>query len=326
MNILFFLLLLISNSYAILEYDRAILETQKNNWPQAEQMLTQVIIENPEQPEALYDLGVASYKNNNFENALNYFNKAATHPKAKTTLKEQAYFNAGNAHVQLKQLQQAINAYDSVLALKSDHQQALHNKEMVKKMMEQNNKDQNNENQDKKDKDTQNEENKDSSDNESDQDKQNKQKNSVDQNKDNSSDQNQQNAQNKNDQDKPQHQDQQKKDQQQDNKDKKPSEQPNSEQQNESGSEQKKSGNNDEQKKSSAQKSQPQETGEPADAKSARSEGSEDASRRMANKQLSAGLARVLEDREKKDAELNKKMTKALVANQGGGKNDYNCW
>lgn len=282
---------------AIFDYDRAIVQSQKNNWPQAEQMLTQVIIENPDKPDALYDLGVAAYRNNNFETALNYFNKAANHPHAQAILQEQAHFNAGNAHEQLKQLHEAIAAYDRVLALKTDHQQALHNKEVVKKMLEQNKQDQ--ENQDNKEQDKNQNQNQDKENNDQKQQQQNKD------NKNQSDKQDQQDDQNSN-------QKKQNKSQDSKNQNSEQSENQANKKDNKQSEPQKQSGGPQDKDKQSAGNTnqlaeQKKESPNPA-------------------QQLSAGLARALEEREKQDAQLNKKMTKALVANQAGGKHDYNCW
>lgn len=309
-SILFFLPL---SCFAILDYDRAILQTQKNNWPAAQELLTNVVIENPDQVDTLYDLGVAAYKNNNFDTALTYFNKAANHPRANAALQQQAHFNAGNTHVQLKQLQQAIDAYDKVLALKPDHEQALHNKEVVKKMMEEPNKDQQ-QNKDDQDKQEQ---------------KENDEKQKQDQNtKDNQDNKEQNQKQNKqeqkNENQNSEEQDKNKQNQQQQNQNSQESEKQRSDQSNKDGDKQDSADANQPSPKSSGGQEakadkQQEETG-------AGSQPAQVQNKNQPEQKLSAGLARVLEDREKKDAQLNKKMTKALVANQGGGKHDYNCW
>ncbi|GMU19742.1 MAG: hypothetical protein AMXMBFR12_09340 [Candidatus Babeliales bacterium] len=307
------------------------MQSQKNNWPQAEQLLTQVIIENPDKPDALYDLGVVAYKNNNFDTALNYFNKAASHPMANSMLQQQAHFNAGNAHVQLKQLQEAIDAYDNVLALKPDHKEALHNKEMVKKMMEENKQEQKKDNQNKnEEQNDQTPDNKeDSSDDQKEQDSQNKQnqdKKSTDDNQPSPKGSGGQESMADKQQNKKQNQDKKEKKSgsEYDQKDQKP-DQSNADKSNESEPEKQKKSGEQENQQSSKEKKGTQDPVQSADANQSSSIGSS-SQKPLTDKKLSAGLARALEEREKKDAQLNKKMTKALVANQGGGKNDYNCW
>jgi Ca-activated chloride channel family protein len=312
MKTLYSFLLIASLSHALFDYERAILQTQKNNWPAAQELLTQVIVENPERPDALYDMGVASYKNNNFDAALSYFNKAAHHAQANSALQQQADFNAGNTHVQLKKLHEAIDAYDRVLALKPDHTQALHNKEVVKKMLEQQkqeqqqDKDQNKEDQqkDQDNQDKQNEDNNQSSDAKAKEDRDQKQ---------NKDDQNQKDQQGKKNEEK-------KKDQK--NSDQSDADKSNKKK-NESGTDQTEKGQSEQQKSQNQGAAQDNADKSPKDGANPQQATQDEGAN---TQKLSAGLARVLEDREKKDAQLNKKMTKALVANQGGSKNDYNCW
>ena len=321
--ILFFLAFT-SSCLALFDYERAIIQTQKNNWPAAQDLLTTVIVENPERPDVLYDLGVASYKNNNFDAALSYFNKAAHHAQANLPLQQQAHFNAGNAHVQLKQLHEAIEAYDRVLAQQPDHKQALHNKEVVKKMLEQSADDksmadkQKQEQQDKNQEENK-EQDKDSSDDKSKEDKQDKNdKNQKDQQSAHDKSMADRDKQQKNKEDS-KNQDQNKKVQDK-NKDQSNADK-SQEQKDESGSEQK--------KQSCGQQDKDQSAGAKAQAdkqNGATTQADQKPGQENPEQKLSAGLARVLDDREKKDAQLNKKMTKALVANQGGSKNDYNCW
>lgn len=321
----FFLTLCTFSIHAIFEYDRAILEAQKSDYKKSQELLTHIIINQPEKADALYDLGVSAYKNKEFQTALSYFNKASNNLLASDVLKEQAHFNAGNTHVQLKQLKEAIAAYDRVLEKNPTHEKALHNKEVVKKMLEQEQQKQNQQdkNQDKNkqsaddksqaDKDKKNpQENKDKNNDQKDQDN-----NQEQENKNSDQDQNKQSAdaKAKADRDQEENHDQNNQNQKEQNKQKN---QPSNQEQ------QKPQHKNQSEKKETDQ----QESADVKDEKqsSAHSEGIEDASQRMADKQLPTGLARLLNEREKKDAQLNKQLTKALVANQGGGKNDYNCW
>lgn len=313
MKKIFFLLLISSFAYAFFDYECAILQAQKNNWPAAQELLTNVIVENPERPDALYDLGVASYKNNKFDAALSYFNKAAGNKDASSALQQQANFNAGNAHVQLKQLHEAIDVYDRVLAQKPDHQQALHNKEVVKKMLEQ--------------------QKQESADNKSMADKDKEKENPKDQNtqQQNKDDKNQKDPEDKQQKDKQdsKNQDQQNKKDQDKNKDQNKSDPSSADKSNEQSADakamaDKKDESGTEQKKQSGEQQKDNKQKQEENAASAQAD--QKSGQEKPEQQLSAGLARALEDREKKDAQLNKKLTKALVANQGGSKNDYNCW
>jgi Ca-activated chloride channel homolog len=121
---------------------------------------------------------------------------------------EDAYYNEGNALAHMHQYQQAINAYNQVLATNPNHQDALYNRKIVEELLKKQKQDQDKQNQDKQNQDKQN------------QDKQNQDKQDQDKQDQDKQDQNKQ------DQDK---QDQDKQDQDKQNQDK--SNQNNSEQQ-----------------------------------------------------------------------------------------------
>ena len=125
----------------------------KRNWPEATARLKRVLADQPDRADILYDSGISAYKNSEFDKALAYFNKAGNDTKASQELHEQTYFNAGNTHVKLKQLHEAIESYDKVLALNPDHEKAKHNKEIVKKMLEQQKKQQEQDKKDEQEKD-----------------------------------------------------------------------------------------------------------------------------------------------------------------------------
>lgn len=296
-----------SSCYAVFEYDRAIMSAQKNDFKKSQELLTNIIIDQPEKADALYDLAVSAYKSNEFQSALSYFNKAAGIQNASASLIEQADFNAGNAHVQLKQLHEAIAAYDRVLEKNPQHEKALHNKEVVKKMLEQEkqnqdqkNKDKNEQNEQQDNKDEQNKDQKDNQ-NKQDQNKEDEQKNQPNKQEQDNKNSDQNDEQKKQEQEKNQNQQNQKLDKKENRSEQQQKQDKNKPEEKETDAAQQTNAGNQDQHKESA------------DAKA------------KADKQLPAGLARLLNEREKKDAQLNKQMTKALVANQGG-RNDYNCW
>ena len=289
-------------THAIFDYDRAILQSQKGNWQDSTQQLKKVLAEQPDRPDILYDLGVSAYKNSEFDKALTYFNKAAQEINAPQALREQAYFNAGNAHVSLKQLQEAIDAYDKVLALNPDHEKAQHNKEVVKKMLEQQKqKKEQEQEKENKEEDRKEQEKKEDQQNQQDQNKKDDQQEQQDKDKKDKNDQENQSTQKQPDE----NSDKQNNDMNQKQKKEQEKQDKSSQQKNEQGSKEK-SKATDRQKQESA--------GAPADAKSG------------GQQKLSAALEHALNEREKKDAQLNKKMIKAMAGSQGGGSNGINCW
>lgn len=308
-------------------YDAAVARGQSGNWTTAKQQLTTLLAEEPDRADILYDTGVASYKLGEHEKALAYFNKAAEQGNQDKNLQEQIHFNAGNAHVQLKQLQEAIDAYDRVLALNPTHERAKHNKEIVKKMLKQEKQDKNKKKkQDKKDKKDEQEQNdQDQSENKDEQNQNNDQKEKDDQQssgkkqsqQDGQKDEQEQNGgdQDKNEQDKSG---------KEKSRDMKPQDKKGTEQASHESSSQNKEKKEDkgQQEKSSSQNQQQmaQQSGKEKDAY--KEEGDKD----QLGSPLDARTARLLAQQEKKDAQLNKQLIKAMVGTKGGPRNEYNNW
>lgn len=140
-------------------YDKAIYQAQRGNFKDAQDAIKKLIVDNPNAPDMLYDSGVISFENKQFEQAAAYFKDAAENKNASHKLKEQAFFNLGNTHVELKKLKEAIKSYEDVLKINPDNQDAKRNLEIVKKMLQQQEqqqqKDQQKQDQDQKQKDKQ---------------------------------------------------------------------------------------------------------------------------------------------------------------------------
>lgn len=300
-------------AHALFDYDRAIAHAQKNDFKKSQELLTPIIIDHPEKADALYDMGVSAYKNNEYQTALGYFNQAARTQSAPELLREQAEFNAGNTHVQLKQLHEAIAAYDRVLEKNPDHEKARANKEIVKKMLEEQKQQNKHEQQDS----SSNTDKQEPNNSDSEQKQKDNQENNQDRSKQDTSDQKDHNQSENNPQDKSPKQNQERKSDDQGNEQKQPDE-------NKSGK--------DKAKQQSQQNNQHNEqTPSGHDTQENHGQaGNTNETQETDNKnqmqKLPLGLARLLDEQEKKDARLNKQMTKALVANQAGGKHDYNCW
>lgn len=124
------------NVHALFEHDRAVCAGQRNCWDEAERLLKNVVCACPDDAAALYDLGVASFKNKEYKQAAGYFDAAAECAGDLLSVKEKAYFNAGNSCVEQRMLQEAIARYDAALALNAHNERAQHNREVVKRMLE----------------------------------------------------------------------------------------------------------------------------------------------------------------------------------------------
>lgn len=99
---------------------------------------TSMLQKNPYNPEINYNLGTIFYEKKQFKIAQDYFNRAAQYSKD-TKLKQAALFALGNALYHQKLLQQALDAYEKVLELHPENQQAKQNKEYIQKLLEQKN-------------------------------------------------------------------------------------------------------------------------------------------------------------------------------------------
>ena len=115
----------------------AIRDAEQEKWESAQNRLRMLLTDNPNNSSILYDLGVASYRLKEFEPAYSYFTAATIQENCPLDLKKQAYFNQGNAAFQLKHLEQALDAYEQVLIIDPDNEQARHNRELVKQLLEQ---------------------------------------------------------------------------------------------------------------------------------------------------------------------------------------------
>lgn len=117
-------------------YSKASVALEKGDYAQAQELLRTMLADDPYRPDLLYDLGVASYKNKEYQQAHAYFTSAAQAEHCSASLQEQALFNGGNASVQLNELNDAIVQYERVLELNEENEYAKHNLEQVKKMLD----------------------------------------------------------------------------------------------------------------------------------------------------------------------------------------------
>ncbi len=86
-----------------------------------------------------YRKGVAQYKAGNYEDAVQYF-ETAQRPE----IQSEAHYNLGNAQLMSGQIEQAIEAYENLLKDSPDHEDARHNLEIARKLLEQQKEQQNN--------------------------------------------------------------------------------------------------------------------------------------------------------------------------------------
>lgn len=341
-TILLLLCISISN-YSFFDYDRAIGYAQKNLWQDAGNILNRIVAKDPDNPELVYDAGVVAFNNKDYQQAKAYFESTAQNDKAPKGLKAQAYFNKGNTHVALEELKEALLSYEQALMLNPDDQQAKHNHEVVKKMLEQQEhdqqqQDQKSDKQNKKDrskdqsrdqqKDNQKQEhNRESSDDQHSSD--GKQQNDLDNSQaDNEKD----NAESENSKGEGLDQERDQEDRQKDGADQEEDDSQEDKERNERSDSNQKSEPN--QEKSEQQKESKHES--PSDKnemeQQQQNKQGEQKEQEIDEEEDSEGVAldprleRVLEKRSDRDAQLNKQMVRALVSQDMKGRHGQNCW
>lgn len=339
MSILWVILLFFSTySYALFEYDRAVASVQRAQFPQAITLFNNLIAQEPNKADLVYDAGVAAFKNGDYAQAKAYFQEASENNAASKQLKAQAYFNKGNTHVALNELKEALLSYEQMLLLFPDDGRAQHNYDVIKKMLEQ--QEQQNEDQNKQ-QDKQDQKNNDQS----------KQEQDQQNNSDNDESHDQQSSQNK-DPSKDTTDNQQKKDRDQrereqegfdQDSDEKNDQQDRTEQQQnqsqdkEDGQEGGESQQRSEQEKKEEQQNRQHESPLPdepqqQDMKDAQKEqenmdAQDDIDEQVVDQiSLDPKLQQVLQKRADRDAALNKQMVKALVSQEMKGQHGQNCW
>lgn len=145
-------------------YDSAIYAAQKGEIKNADEQLCKLVVNSPDSADVLYDAGAIAHKLDHYDQAAAYFSRAGS-CAADETLRFQAYFNAGNAYVDGKNLSTALELYDKALALQPDNEYARNNRDRVAQMLQEQKKQQD---QQKKEDEKKEQDDKDKQDNEQD--------------------------------------------------------------------------------------------------------------------------------------------------------------
>lgn len=315
-----FMTLIATQSHGFFSYDRAASLMEQGRWDEAKNALQQLLVDQPDSPQILYDTGVASYHLKDYTHAFAYFNRVTELPQTTINLKEQAHFNAGNCAAALKDYKKALEQYQAVLAINKSNEMARHNIEQIKKMMQQ-------EEQQKKNKDEQDKkENNDQQQNKEQSDKP-QEKPEKDSNKNGNQEKQKQDEMNQGSgdhseqkQDKQDKQDSSSENQKRDREQSEPENAQGTQEQEQKNHKQSTEKNNEKRQKQ-ANHSQEKDQAEQKDQASYNQMHDS-----PAKEKLDPQLARILEMQEKKDAQTNKKMINAIVGEAMGGAQGENCW
>lgn len=268
------------------EHGRAVDAAQKGNWEHAHALLMRELVNSPDDPSVVYDAGVAAYKIGDYEQASACFNYVTSASNAADSLKERAYFNAGNSCVALKKLEDAIVRYEQALRICPQDERARHNLDIVKKMLEEQKQQQEHDKKEEQSEQQKNEK------------EQQEQSDKQSESEGDSESENQQEKDNK--QSDIKNSDARKKE-----------------------DEQKKE---DARKEQGKQKEDTQHAqGAKKDAQEHKKDALASAKAELAQK-LDKQFVYLLEQQEKHDADINKQMIKATVGSQMGDKHDKQCW
>jgi hypothetical protein len=285
------------------------------DYAKAKSYLETILINNPDAPDVLYDTGLAAYKNKEYTQARSYFMRVTHAPQATASLKEQSYFNAGNAAAMMKDYEDAIKHYEEVLRINSANEKAQHNLKKVKELLKQKNDQQQQNKQDPKEKEQ----------------KEQKSSEQTEQanNAGNQESKTQKDQQKKNDveQDTQQQKQQQQADKEQSN--------PSTNQRDSGHNEHAHNSNNGEQQQQEKEHEKSLEEKKPQSSSqrngAARKDQGSEKSAALSEKdnleqKIGDRLARILEAQDKKDAALNKRMVNVAVGQSMSGSQGENCW
>jgi len=304
-------LFLTSRVDGLFAYDRAAALMEQGKWQEAKEQLKTLLVDKPDSPDILYDAGIASYKTNDFKQARAYFKRVTDLPQTKIALKEQAYFNAGNAAAGMKEYDDAIKHFNEVLNINPANEKAKKNIEQIKllkmqKQQQENNKDQ---------KDSK--ENKEGSEAE----QKNNQKNEQDQSSKG------QDKKKQMSQDGDQNGEHKEGNEQQQEGDGKPQDQgqAHDEKQKEQAHETEQEKKHHEEKPLKEDK-KAQDQGTVSEKKDQDDTGQGFSPSDAAQRKLDAYLVRVLDAQEKKDSDVHRKMVRRDVGQSMGGNQGENCW
>ncbi len=110
-------------------------EYQQQKYTDAFSFYENAVEENPTSKEANYNLGNTSYKQKEWDQALEYYNQFTTLEQENPNAASAGWHNSGNAILQKRDLQNAMEAYKMALRLNPLDDEARYNLAVVQKMI-----------------------------------------------------------------------------------------------------------------------------------------------------------------------------------------------
>ncbi|NIS38748.1 DUF3808 domain-containing protein [Candidatus Saccharibacteria bacterium] len=103
---------------------------QNEQWDQALNYFQDALLGEPENPLLYFNIATALYKKQKYEEALKSYDKALSTDDV--MLQQSIYYNRGNTYYQMQKYKEAINAYKKALDLEPSDRDAKYNLELVR--------------------------------------------------------------------------------------------------------------------------------------------------------------------------------------------------
>ncbi len=107
---------------------------QSEKYKEARSDYLKLQVAEPHNPRLNYNLGVATYREGAYDQAVTSFSRAASEAHS-SKLKERALYDLGNAHFQLEEYKEAIVSYEDALRIDPNDEDAKYNLELAKKKL-----------------------------------------------------------------------------------------------------------------------------------------------------------------------------------------------
>ncbi len=108
------------------------IDLQNSNFAEAKEGYLKIQVKEPYNPRLNYNLGIAYYKEANYQAAQSAFARASQNAKT-ASLQKEAFYNLGNSFFMQENYQDAVNAYENALKIDPEDKDAKHNLELAKK-------------------------------------------------------------------------------------------------------------------------------------------------------------------------------------------------
>lgn len=114
---------------------RGIQAYKKGDFKKAQEELQKSLINNPHDPDLLYNNADVAFRLNDFDKAALYFKKAATQSTYANPVHEKALFNLGTTYAKQEKLEEALTTFNQLLRENPAHERALRNKKIVEELL-----------------------------------------------------------------------------------------------------------------------------------------------------------------------------------------------